>query len=145
MDIGARTGPFEVLDRFYNAEIQYVAAGGASAGADFSDMASYLHPDAVLRQGPSVPFPGDWSGIDGVERFFAAFSSTWSSLDLSEITYFEAPEGVAISMRMRATARATERKLDARVGQFILFTDGLIHDFTVFYLDPVAVSDVTRP
>jgi hypothetical protein len=95
------------LDSFYDAEMRYVAAGGLEAGASFAEMGSHLHPDVVLRQGPSVPFPGEWVGYEGVERFFNVFAATWETLELSEITYFAGAEGLAISMRMQAIARTT--------------------------------------
>ncbi|MTD54935.1 nuclear transport factor 2 family protein [Amycolatopsis pithecellobii] len=133
------------LESFYAEEVKYVAAGGARAGADFAGMAAHLHPDVVVHQGPSVPYPGDWQGIAGLERFFAVFSDTWLSLDLSETKYFEGETGVAISLRMRATARRTGKTVDTRIGQFLTFDHGLIRDFTVFYLDPVQVGEATLP
>jgi ketosteroid isomerase-like protein len=133
------------LMAFYDAEQRYVAAGGAKVGADFSEMAAHLHPDIVGRQGPTVPFPGEWHGIDGIEKFFAVFSDTWSSLELTDIQYFEGQTGLAVQMRMRATAAATGKTLDTLVGHFLIFEDGLIREFNVFYHDPVQVAEVTQP
>lgn len=132
------------LARFYEAEQRYVAAGGAKAGADFSEMASFLHPDVVGRQGPTVPYGGDWHGAAGIERFFALFSDTWSWLELSEIQYFEGETGLAIQMRMRATSAATGKELDTTCGHFLTFEDGLIREFNVYYRDPVQVLEVTQ-
>jgi len=133
------------LDSFYDAEQRYVAAGGAKAGADFSEMASHLHPDVVARQGPTLPYPGDWHGIAELQRFFALFSETWSSLELSEIQYFEGEAGLAIQMRMRATSVATGKSMDTTCGHFLVFEDGLIREFTVYYHDPVHVLEATLP
>lgn len=135
----------DTLARFYEAEQRYVAAGGAKAGADFSEMTSFLHPDVVGRQGPTVPYPGDWHGPAGIEQFFAVFTETWSSLELSDIQYFEGETGLAIQMRMRATAVATGKSLDTMVGHFLTFEDGLIREFNVYYRDPVHVFEVTQP
>lgn len=135
----------ERLNSYYEAERRYVEAGGARAGADFSDMASHLHPDVVGRQGPDVPYPGEWRGIPEFERFFALFSSTWSTLELSQIQYFEGDTGLAIHMRMRATSVATGKVVDTSVGHFITFEDGLIREISVYYHDPVQVLAATRP
>src|SRR3954447_4421512 len=94
-------GYLATLNSFYDAEQRYVAAGGAKRGADFTEMAAHLHPRVVARQGPTVPYPGEWCGVDGVEKFFGVFSVTWSSLDLTDIQYFEGATGLAIQMRMR--------------------------------------------
>lgn len=138
-------GHIATLNSFYDAEQHYVAAGGARADADFSEMSAHLHPDVVVHQGPTVPYPGDWHGIDGVERFFAAFTETWSSLELTEIHHFEGETGLAIQMRMRATAVATGKSLDTLVGHFLIFEDGLIREFNVLYQDPVQVREATQP
>lgn len=133
------------LNSFYEAEQRYVAAGGAKVGADFSEMASHLHPDIVTRQGPTVPYPGDWHGLDGMERFFAVFTETWSRLELSDIQYFEGESGLAIQMRMQATSVATGKRLDTLVGHFLIFDERLIRWFNVYYQDPIHVRDVTLP
>ncbi|GAA1018889.1 hypothetical protein Aple_025520 [Acrocarpospora pleiomorpha] len=133
------------LNSFYDAEQRYVAAGGAKAGADFSEMAAHLHPEVIARQGPTVPYPGDWHGIAGIERFFAVFTETWSTLNLTEIQYFAGETGLAIQMRMQATSVATGKSLDTLVGHFLIFEDGLIREFNVFYHDPVQVREATQP
>lgn len=133
------------LDSFYAAEQRYVDAGGAKAGADFSEMAAHFHPDVVARQGPTVPYAGDWHGAADIERFFTIFSETWSTLELTEIQYFEGESGLAIQMRMQATSVVTGKRLDTLVGHFLRFEDGLIREFNVFYQDPVQVLEATQP
>ena len=129
-----------VFDSFIAAEVRYVNAGGAAAGSDFSQMGAHFHPDIVVHQGPNVPYGGDWHGIHEVERFFAIHSATWETLDLSDVRYFEGEAGVAITLCMRATARRSGRSVDTRISSILTFEDGLIRDFTVFYLDPVQVQ-----
>ncbi len=136
---------FDTLNSYYAAEQRYVAAGGAKAQADFSEVAAHFHPEIVARQGPTVPYPGDWKGIDAVQKFFEVFTETWSTLELTETTYFEGETGLAITMRMRATAKSTGKRLDTRVAHFITIEDGLIREFNVFYLDPVQAREVTLP
>jgi hypothetical protein len=133
----------QTLDGFYEAEIRYVAAGGAAAGADFGDMAAFLHRDVTVHQGPVVPYSGEWVGINELQRFFKIYSETWSSLDLSDVRYFDGPSGVAIFLRMVATASATGKEVDTRIGQFITFEQALIRRLDVFYLDPLQVRIAT--
>lgn len=137
--------PIEVLHAFYEAEQLYVANGGAKANADFSKMAAFFHPDVVGRQGPSVPFPGDWVGREGVRKFFEVFTDTWSSLELSEVNHFEGDTGVVVTLRMKATACATGKLLDTRVAHAFTIEDGLIREIAVYYFDPVQVMAVTLP
>lgn len=150
MNSAARPGTtshdyMDTLNSFYDAEQRFVAAGGTKAGADFSEMASHLHPDVVGRQGPTVPYSGDWQGVAGFERFFGVFTDTWATLELSEIHHFVGDTGLAIQMRMQATSVATGKSLDTLVGHFLIFEEGLIRDFNVLYQDPVHVLEVTQP
>lgn len=135
--------PPDTLNSFYAAEQRFVSAGGFEARADFGEVGAHFHSDVIARQGPTVPYPGDWHGVDGVEEFFRAFTQCWSSLDLTEIRTFEGQTGVAVTMRMRATARETGKLLDTQVGHFFIIEDGLIRELNVFYLDPVQVKHVT--
>ncbi len=140
----AGSSHLETLEKFYGAELRYVAAGGAEAQADFSEMAACLHPNVVARQGPTVPYGGDWRGVDGAKEFFAVFTETWSTLELSDTQFFEGDTGLAITQRMQATARATGKHLDTLVCHFLIFEDSLIREFNVYYLDPVGVLEATQ-
>ena len=136
-------GHYDTLNAFYAAEQRYVRAGGLEAGADFSEIAALFHSEMVCHQGPSLPYAGDWRGAVGLEQFFATFTATWSWLQLSDIRYFSGETGVAITMRMQATARSTGRGLDTTVSHFLIVEDGLIREFNVFYDDPAGIMEVT--
>jgi uncharacterized protein len=139
----SRRSHHDRLHGFYDAELRYVAAGGAGSGADFAEMAAHLHPDVTVHQGAAVPYAGEWRGVDAIERFFALYSRTWSTLDLSETRIFESDAGVATSLRMRATAQASRQRVDTRICQIVTFERTLIRRMAVFYLDPAQVQAAT--
>lgn len=126
-----------VLERFFDAEVRYIAAGGAPRGADFSEMAALLHPDVVMHQGPSVPWPGDWKGKAELERFFALLSNTWSHMEITDVKKYRRSDGVAVSVVGTLTSRDTGRTVRADASHFISLRDNLINDWTVFFMDPV--------
>jgi ketosteroid isomerase-like protein len=140
-----RIGFTALLDRFYDAEVRYIAAGGSQRGADFAEMAACFHPDAVLHQGPSTPFPGHWATHAGLEKFFSTMADTWLSGEDLKVNYFTADNGVAVDHRVTLRSRATGKKVDVRLGQFVTFENGLIRDFWVYYFDPVALTEVCLP
>ena len=131
-----------VVDRFFEAEVRYIAAGGASRGADFAEMAALLHPEATMHQGPSVPWPGDWKGVEELERFFSLLSNTWRHMEIANVKKYQRSDGVAISVVGRLTSRRTGRTVHADASHFISLRDGLIHDWTVFFLDPMKLKEV---
>lgn len=132
------------LDRFYEAEMSYLAAGGPAGGASFAGLAATLHPDVVMHQAAGLPYGGDWVGPEGIERFFTAMSETWSSLEVLDPEYLTQGDTVAIVLRMRARSRATGREVDMPMVQVVRIEDGLIRDFRPFYWDTAAVSDACR-
>lgn len=138
------TGAQAALDRFYEAEVAYLAAGGPAGGASFAGLAATLHPDVVMHQAAGLPYGGDWTGAAGLERFFAAMSDTWSALEVLDQEYVTQGDTVVIVLRMRARSRATGREIDMPMAQVVRIEDGLIRDFRPFYWDTAAVTAACR-
>ena len=105
-----RPSGVEVLRRLLDVEGEYLAAGGPDAGADFGPIRSMLAEEAVTRQAKDLPYGVDWVGQDGFREFFARMTRTWSSVELSDLEFFEPVTGgdrVVVSMRQVATSRET--------------------------------------
>lgn len=137
-----RAANLAVLDRFYDAEMQYIAAGGANRGADFGELAACLHPDAVFLHGPSSPFAGDWIGLDEIAKMFSVLADTYAGGENLRVKYYINDDGddIAVGMRLLVTSRATGDRFEVRLGQFVSFVDRLIGEFTTFYLDPLGAK-----
>ncbi|MGM7645981.1 hypothetical protein ACSVDM_13855 [Nocardia sp. JW2] len=86
MTTPSEDSPRLLLERMYQAEAEYLAAGGPGA-ASFATLAPFFGPAVVLRQADSLPYGGIWHGHDGLERFFLAMSATWDRFELAEQTF----------------------------------------------------------
>jgi uncharacterized protein len=128
-----------VLDRFYAAETEYVAAGGRGK-ADFAPVAAVLDPDVLLAAQPGLPYAGMWRGHAGMEDFFAVFSQTWSSIEFLDVTRIIDGDQIAARLQMRFTSRATGRELETSLVQLNSVRAGLVTEFRTFYWDPAAIS-----
>jgi ketosteroid isomerase-like protein len=133
----------EVLDRFYAEEAAYVTAGGPGR-AGFAGMAACLADDVVMYQAESLPYGGEWRGRQGMERFMAAFSRAWQSLEFIEQRFVSERDTVVVYNRGRLRARASGRVLDTSIMQLISVRDGLVAEFRPFYLDTAAVLEALR-
>ncbi|MGR6999076.1 hypothetical protein ACU686_14535 [Yinghuangia aomiensis] len=60
----ARGDALAVLEKFYAAEADYIAAGGLGK-AGFDELAACLDPDVVMYQAPGLPYGGTWRGPRG--------------------------------------------------------------------------------
>ncbi|MCO5985247.1 nuclear transport factor 2 family protein [Actinoallomurus spadix] len=132
-----------VLDEFFAAEAAYITAGGPGV-ADFGGMAARLHPDVVMHQAPTLPYGGVWRGHDGLERFMAAMSRTWRSLEFLERRQWTDGDTVIVSNHGRLTARATGRSIETTVLQVFTVRDGLIAEIRPFYWDTAAINEALR-
>lgn len=134
-----------VMERFYAAEAAYVAAGGPGK-ADYAPVAALLDPEVVLYQAPGLPFTGTgaWRGHDGMERFLAAFSEVWESMEFLEQEHWGDAGTVVVRNRVRFRSRATGREVDTLILQLITVRDGRMLECRPFYWDPRAVADACR-
>lgn len=131
-----------VMQKFYEAEAAYVAAGGFGK-ADYQSVAIYLDPDVVLHQAPGLPFSGtgEWRGHDGMERFLAVFSDTWESMEFLEQEHWGDADTVVVSNRVRFRARSTGRAVETRIVQLIRIRDGRMLECRPFYWAPTEITD----
>jgi ketosteroid isomerase-like protein len=128
-----------VLERFYRAEAEYVAAGGRG-WADFGPVAALLDDEVCLWSQPGLPYSGVWRGREGIENFLGEFSSTWSGLDFLSTRQVADGDQVAVHLEVRFTARSTGRSLETSLVQVNRVRDGLITEFRPYYWDPAAVT-----
>ncbi|MEU7899763.1 nuclear transport factor 2 family protein [Nonomuraea sp. NPDC049152] len=133
---------WSVLERFYAAEADYIAAGGLGKG-DYAQVAVHLDPDVVLHQAPGMPFTGtgSWRGHDGMERFLAVFSDTWTSMEFLAQDHVSNGDTVAVRSRVRFRSRATGREVEALIVQWITMRDGRIVEVRPIYWDPSAIAE----
>jgi uncharacterized protein len=139
---GTRDDAWAVMERFYAAEAAYVAAGGFGK-ADYAQVAAHLDPGVVLHQAPGLPFTGTgtWRGHDGMERFLAAFSETWESMEFLEQEHWGEGDTVVVRNRVRFRSRATGGEVEALILQLIRVRNGRMLECRPFYWDPAALAE----
>jgi uncharacterized protein len=126
----------EALQRFYQAEAEYVQTGGE----DFGPVAATLHPQIVMIQADSLPFGGHWHGRGGFERWMQAFGRAWSSASATDVRFFEHDDTVVAVAEMQATARDSGESFRAPICHIVRIRDGLLMEFRVLYGDTVAMN-----
>lgn len=132
-----------LMNRFYAAEADYIAAGGSRTGTDFAEVAACLDPDVVLHQAPGLPFTGtgSWHGHQGIQDFLDLFAQTWQSMDLIESRALVDADTFAMLLQVRFRSRATGRTIETRIVQANTVGSGLITEFRPYYWDPAAIVE----
>lgn len=123
----------DVLNRFYDAERPYMAAGGAEAGASFDGMGATLDPGVVLHQSPDLPWGGDWIGYDGFKNWSVQMSRHFDVVDVQDAKFFENGEQVIVLCRLVTHSRRTGDTLDNPMTQVVTVQNGRITEFRAFY------------
>ena len=125
--------PIEIIRRFYRAEADYMNAGGAAAGADFTAMAATLAPDVVLHQSPDLPWGGDFHGHAGYEDWARRMSAAFDRLEVRDRRFFVEGDTVVITCRLVTRSRATGEVLDLPMAQVVRTRGDHIVAFRPFY------------
>ena len=138
--------PIEVIGRFYSAEADYMNAGGAAGGADFTAMAATLAPDVVLHQSPDLPWGGDFHGHAGYEDWARQMSAAFDQLEVRDRRFFVEGDTVVITCRLITRSRATGEVLDLPMAQVVRTSRDRIVEFRPFYWNvPAYLIAVGRP
>jgi ketosteroid isomerase-like protein len=120
--------PRDVLDQFYAAEKEYVAAG-----ATFDGLAATLHPEVVLHQPPDLPWGGDWQGHEGFKAWSVEMTRHFDRIDVQDAEFFTSDDQVVVKCDLTIRSRATGRTVSGPMVQVVTVKDGKITDFRPFY------------
>lgn len=134
----------KVLRAFYAAEASYLAAGGPKA-ASTEVFAECLHPDIVIHEAASLPYGGQWCGLDGVAAFMAKLSETYDSATVKDRSITVDGPVVVVMARSIVRSRRTGRSMENTVLQRNLVVDGLITEMRPFHWDTAAVRELITP
>lgn len=125
----------DLLDRMFAVEMRFLQRDDA----DLDLLATAFHRDVVVHEPASLPYAGDWRGLDGVGRLFKTMRDTWSELAVEGLQAAQSGDTVHMSCRLRLTARRSGTTLSQPFAEVLRFEDGLLIDGTPFYFDTAAI------
>ena len=65
-DIRTRLTALQLLERMFEVEMKFIRSGSNNVEAH----AEAFHSDVVVHEPASLPYPGDWKGLEGVGALF---------------------------------------------------------------------------
>jgi ketosteroid isomerase-like protein len=116
-------------------------------GVEERDLEAYLavgHPEAVIREPGSLPYGGEYRGVDGLRRHAAGWMRTWAALQPGDerkldATFIDAGDHVIARWRLRALALDGDVTLDMPMVGVYALRDGKLVKAQMFYSDTAAV------
>lgn len=120
---------------------------GLFAGVEERDLEAYLaagHPEVVIREPVSLPYGGEYRGLEGMRRHAAGWMRTWAVLQPGEerkldAAFIDAGDYVVARWRLRARAPAGDGILDMPMVGIYELRDGKLVGAQMFYSDTAAL------
>ncbi|WP_419826323.1 nuclear transport factor 2 family protein [Sphingomonas sp.] len=129
----ADSAPVAALERFYAAEANYMAAGGARGGASFAPLAETLAPDVVLHQSPDLPWGGEFYGHAGYEDWARQMSEAFDALEVKDRQLVASGDTAVAICRLVTRSRVNGSTINAPMAQVVRVREGRIVEFRPFY------------
>jgi ketosteroid isomerase-like protein len=126
-----------LVERMFAAEFAFMQ----SAGQDPCLLAGAFHPDVVIHEPASLPYSGDWRGIEGVAALIRCMGETWSDMAVDALDIAGTAELCLLSCRLRLTVRRTGAMIAQPFAERLRFRDGRLIEGTPFYFDTAALAD----
>jgi hypothetical protein len=113
---------------------------GLAGARDWAAVEARVHPDFTVYEAASLPFGGEWTGRDALQRVAAAMYGTWAkaSVDIHEIVGGDDWAVVVLSLTM--TSKRTGRTFTQTVNEAGRFDDGLLKELRIHYFDAAEVA-----
>ena len=111
------------------------------------DLETYLaawHPEVVIREPGSLPYGGEYRGLEGVRRHAADFMQTWGALQPGDerklnAIFIDAGDHVIARWRLKARVPDGEGTLGMPMVGVYQLRDGKLVEAQMFYSDTAAV------
>ncbi|HEV7691936.1 MAG TPA: nuclear transport factor 2 family protein [Hyphomonadaceae bacterium] len=114
--------------RMFEVEMVYIASGAGDLGRAF-------HPDVVVHEPATLPYPGDWKGPDGVGALFHKMREVWSEMRVQDMQAVREGDRVYMAGTIHLTSRATGASAIQPFAEVLQFRNGLLIEGTPFYFD----------
>jgi ketosteroid isomerase-like protein len=96
---------------------------GLFRGVEERDLEAYLavgHPEVVIREPDSLPYGGEYRGLDGLRRHAAGWMRSWAALQPGnerrlDATFIDAGDHVVARWRLKARAPDGDETLDMQM------------------------------
>ncbi|AZO78551.1 MULTISPECIES: nuclear transport factor 2 family protein [unclassified Bosea (in: a-proteobacteria)] len=134
-DVGGPSA-MELLERMFAVELRFLQQDEADLGL----LATAFHPDVVVHEPASLPYAGDWRGLDGIGHLFRTMRDTWSDLSVDGLQAAKTGDTVFMTCSLHLTARGSGRTITQPFAEMLRFEGGRLIEGTPFYYDTAAIA-----
>ena len=125
-----------ILERMFQAEMSFMG----SDSKDIGILAGAFHPDVVVHEPTSLPYSGDWKGLDGIAGLMHQMNRAFSKMAVDELNCSGPPAKLHVSCTLHLTSRATGVSITQPFAEILRFENGLLIEGTPFYFDTTEIQ-----
>jgi ketosteroid isomerase-like protein len=120
-----------LLEHMFDVEMRFVRGS-----ADDKDLlATAFHKDVVIHEPRSLPYAGDWTGLDELSTLFRKMQETWSDMAVDNLQAVSDGDTVFMACTLSMTCRVNGIKIVQPFAEMLRFEAGLLIEATPFYYD----------
>jgi ketosteroid isomerase-like protein len=121
----------QLLERMFEVEMKFIRSGSN----DVEALAEAFHSDVVIHEPASLPYPGDWKGLEGVGALFGKMREVWSDMRVDDLTATREGDTVFMACTLHITSRTTGAAIIQPFAEVLRFQDERLIEGTPFYYD----------
>jgi ketosteroid isomerase-like protein len=131
MKLDDQVTALELLEHMFEVEMRFLK----SDADDVSLLARAFHRDVVVHEPASLPYAGDWRGLEGIGALFQRMREVWSDVRVENLEAVRSGDTVFMACTLHLTSRANGTAVEQPFAEVLRFADGLLLDGTPFYHD----------
>ncbi|ESX82290.1 hypothetical protein X759_06355 [Mesorhizobium sp. LSHC420B00] len=130
----------ELIENMFNVEMRFLQSGSES----LDTLASAFHVEIVVHEPRSLPYAGDWNGLDGVGALFRKMREIWSDVAVEDLRVAQNDDMVFMSCTLSRTSRANGATIKQPFAEVLRFKDDRLIEGTPFYHDTSEILAMLR-
>ena len=138
--LNRRRTAMELLENMFEVEMRFLQSGSESLDV----LASAFHAEVVVHEPQSLPYAGDWTGLDGVGTLFRKMREIWSDVTVESLQAAQNDDMVFMSCTLSLTSRANGATIKQPFAEVLRFKDDRLIEGTPFYYDTSEILAILR-
>jgi ketosteroid isomerase-like protein len=132
----------KLLENMFDVEMRFLQ----SASGNIEMLAGAFHRDVVVHEPQSLPYAGDWNGLEGIAALFQKMQESWSNVAVENLQAAQNDDVVFMSCTLSLTSRANGMTIQQPFAEVLRFRDGRLLEGTPFYYDTSEIlAALTKP
>lgn len=124
-----------IVERMFAAEFAFMKEGGN----DLRLLTDAFHPQVVVHEPLSLPYAGDWKGIDGIAALIRKMNAAWSDMTVSKLEVHGDGKCILLACQLRMVVRKSGQIVEQPFAERLRFAEGKLIEGTAFYFDTAQI------